>query len=87
MIRITDPHRDAIKAMLDPGEPLVAVTSVTRGTDVGTVGRGAANTVFDVAEYLREDDIVARRMNEHAANMLATIEGYKQLAESASHDG
>ena len=35
----------------------------------------------------REEDIVARRMSEHAANMLATIEGYKQLAESAANGG
>ena len=30
----------------------------------------------------REDDIVARRMSEHNANMQRTVEGYKALAES-----
>ena len=29
----------------------------------------------------REEDIVAKRMGEHNANMHRTVEGYKQLAE------
>lgn len=33
----------------------------------------------------REEDIVAKRMSEHNANMMRTIEGYKQLAESAGN--
>ena len=30
----------------------------------------------------REEDIVAKRMGEHNANMRRTVEGYKQLAEA-----
>ncbi|WP_419865052.1 SRPBCC family protein [Candidatus Poriferisodalis sp.] len=30
----------------------------------------------------REEDIVAKRMGEHSANMRRTVEGYKQLAEA-----
>ncbi len=33
----------------------------------------------------REDDIVARRLDEWSANMRRTIEGIKQLAETAHH--
>ena len=32
----------------------------------------------------REEDIVAKRMGEHHANMQRTVEGYKQLAERSS---
>ena len=32
----------------------------------------------------REEEIVARRLSEHNANMQLTVEGYKQLAEGAS---
>ena len=32
----------------------------------------------------REEDIVARRMSEHNANMQRTVEGYKRLAEARS---
>ncbi len=66
MIRITDQHRDAIRRLLEPGETLVAVTGVTRGSDLGSVGGQANATAFDVAEYLHENDIVAVGVPGHA---------------------
>jgi hypothetical protein len=66
MIRITTQHRDAVQALLDPGEPLMAVTGVTRGTDLGTVGGVTNATVHDVGNYLREHGLTAMGVPGHA---------------------
>lgn len=66
MIRITDQHRDAIQAMLEPGELLRAVTGVTRGTDIGTTGGQTNATLFDVASYMREHGLTAVGVPGHA---------------------
>jgi hypothetical protein len=66
MIRITPQHRDAVQALLDPGEVLVALTGVTRGTDLGTVGAVTNATVHDVAGYLREHGLTAMGLPGHA---------------------
>lgn len=51
-------HRSAIEAMLAPDETLKAVVYVSTGVGIGQVA-GRDRTVHGVAEYLRENDIVA----------------------------